>query len=62
MLDLYQTVLDLKFTEVDLSKASNALTWHQDVRLIEVRDASTGEFVGQFYLDLFPREGKYTHA
>jgi thimet oligopeptidase len=37
-------------------------TWHQDVRYFDVVDAKTGEFISGFYLDLFPREGKYNHA
>ncbi|KAI8918161.1 hypothetical protein DFJ77DRAFT_428180 [Powellomyces hirtus] len=56
MLQLYQTVLSLKFTEV-----KNPSVWHEDVRLFDVADAS-GDFMGQFYLDLHPRDGKFTHA
>jgi thimet oligopeptidase len=37
-------------------------TWHEDVRYFDVLDAKTGKFVSGFYLDLFPREGKYGHA
>ena len=37
-------------------------TWHEDVRYFDVLDARTGKFISGFYLDLFPREGKYNHA
>ncbi|KAJ1967580.1 metalloendopeptidase, partial [Dispira parvispora] len=33
-----------------------------DVRLFEVWDSKTNDFVGHFYLDLYPRKGKYNHA
>ena len=36
--------------------------WHPDVRYFDVLDAKTGRFLAGFYLDLFPREGKYNHA
>lgn len=36
--------------------------WHEDVRYYDVRDAGTGEFVGGLYVDLHPRDGKFTHA
>jgi thimet oligopeptidase len=36
--------------------------WHEDVRYFDVVDARTGKFVSGFYLDLFPRDGKYGHA
>lgn len=57
MLELYQTVLGLKFQVV-----ADAPTWHQDVQMYEVTDKATSGLVGYFYLDLFPRDGKYTHA
>ena len=37
-------------------------SWHQDVRLFSILEADTGEEIARFYLDLFPREGKYGHA
>jgi thimet oligopeptidase len=32
------------------------------VKLFEVYDVKTGEFIGHFYTDLFPRDGKFGHA
>ena len=46
----------VKFQEVKVP------AWHPDVRYFDVLDAKTGAFVSGFYLDLFPREGKYGHA
>ena len=36
--------------------------WHPDVTAFDVLDAKTGKFVSTFYLDLYPREGKFGHA
>ncbi len=36
--------------------------WHEDVKLFEVWDTETEELLGEFYTDLHPRPGKYTHA
>jgi thimet oligopeptidase len=43
-------------------KEAKVAAWHPDVRYFDVLDAKTGAFVSGFYLDLFPREGKFGHA
>lgn len=36
--------------------------WQADVRGYDVFDGKSGQYLSSFYLDLFPREGKYKHA
>ena len=57
MFDITQEMFGLRYEEVE-----NADTWHPDVQLFEIRDSETGRFIGHFYTDLFPREGKFGHA
>jgi Zn-dependent oligopeptidase len=59
MLEIYQRVLGVRF---EREKPDNKSAWHEDVELYSVYDAAGGAFVGQFYLDMFPRDGKYSHA
>jgi Zn-dependent oligopeptidase len=57
MLDVYQKLLSVRFREIP-----GGVSWHKDVKLYEITDASGGAPIGYFYMDLFPREGKYSHA
>lgn len=53
---IYQTLLGVTFKEIKPAKA-----WHKDVRLFAIFDKKTKKRVAFFYLDLYPRPGKYTH-
>jgi thimet oligopeptidase len=57
MLKIYSNILDLDFTPVQ-----DQPVWHSDVTCFLVRDKSDQRAVGYFYMDLFPREGKFSHA
>ncbi|MFW9960540.1 MAG: M3 family metallopeptidase [Candidatus Thorarchaeota archaeon] len=56
VLEIYQKVLNLNFIET-----RTPYVWHEDVREFKVVDAVTEETKGVFYLDLYPRDGKYKH-
>jgi Zn-dependent oligopeptidase len=53
---IYQRIFGLKFQRVEAP-----YKWVGDLQLYTVSDSKTGEPLGLFYLDLFPREGKYNH-
>lgn len=57
MFTIYQTIFNLVFTEIVTDNK-----WHDDVQLYKVEDKDTGELMGFFFLDMFPRDGKYGHA
>jgi thimet oligopeptidase len=56
MFNVYQTIFGLRFERVE-----PPVKWCVDLELYAVSDAETGEPLGLFYLDMFPREGKYNH-
>jgi thimet oligopeptidase len=56
MFTIYQRIFGLKFQPIQAP-----YKWVPDLQLYAVSDAATGEPLGLFYLDMFPREGKYNH-
>ena len=56
MFATYQKIFGLKFSEVQAP-----YVWAPGVQLYVVQDAATGAPMGAFYLDMFPREGKFNH-
>ena len=56
MLDLFGGVFGITFEQVDIP------VWHPDVKAFKIKDKASGELVAYFYMDLYPREGKYKHA
>ena len=56
MFAIYQRIFGLKFYRVE-----PPYKWISDLQLYAVTDAASGEPLGLFYLDMFPREGKYNH-
>ncbi|MFN8558610.1 MAG: M3 family metallopeptidase [Dehalococcoidia bacterium] len=57
LFEITQSLFGVRFAPVEPANA-----WHPDVRLYRVSDAATGDAIAHFYLDLFPRPGKYGHA
>jgi oligopeptidase A len=55
LFDLVQTIYGVSIVQAP------AVTWHPDVRFFEIRDHD-GALIGQFYLDLYAREGKQSGA
>ena len=47
---------------LDYRPVPDAQAWHPDVRLYEILDRASGHRLAFAYADLFPREGKFTHA
>src|SRR6058998_831800 len=56
MFNIYQSIFGLKF-----EKIAAPYKWIDDLQLYLVTDSAKGEPLGMFYLDMFPREGKFNH-
>jgi thimet oligopeptidase len=56
MLAIYQKTLGVRFEEVPAVKP-----WAPGVTEYAIRDGANGQLLGWFYMDLYPRSGKYGH-
>ncbi len=56
MLDLFGNLFGIAFEPVNIP------VWHEDVKAFKITNKSDGKTVAYFYMDLYPREGKYKHA
>ncbi|HEY7752034.1 MAG TPA: M3 family metallopeptidase, partial [Ignavibacteriaceae bacterium] len=45
---------------VEFEEVQNPSVWHKDVRLFNVKE--NGKVISRFYVDLFPRPNKFSHA
>ena len=71
MLEAFGRLFGLVFSDSDLEDRIHIAAgdrsghiWHEDVQVFSVWDdkADGGEFVGYLYLDLYPRQGKFSHV
>ncbi len=56
VLDIYQNLLGVTFAEIVPADA-----WAPGVREFSITDTASGKPIGWFFLDLFPRPGKFEH-
>ena len=56
MFEITGEVFGLTYERVEAS------TWHPEVITYAIHDAGSGELISHFYMDLFPREAKFSHA
>jgi len=56
VLGVYSKLLGVTYTKI-----AHPNIYNSEVIGYDVHDAASGVFLGQFYLDLFPRPGKYDH-
>jgi len=63
LFSITQTLYGLKYKDVTTDIEKLGLPhWDKDIKLYEVDDKASGKMLGRFYIDLFPRAGKYSHA
>ena len=63
LFSITQSLYGLEYREATKDAASKGpALWHPDVRMYEVWDKAANKHIGDFYIDLFPRDNKYTHA
>ncbi len=56
LFELTQAVFGLTYEPVE------APLWHEEVRAYRMSDSASGDILAHFYMDLHPRDGKFSHA
>lgn len=56
MLELFGNLLGISFEPADIP------VWHPDVQAFKIVNKEDGALIAYFYMDLYPRPGKYKHA
>ncbi len=63
LFEITQLLYGIEYREVTMiAEERGTPLWHDDVRLFEVWDTNSGKQLGEFYIDLHPRDNKYSHA
>lgn len=57
LMKIYESFFDLRITQVPATGF-----WHEDVLCMQVSDKAGTTLLGTIFLDLHPREGKFSHA
>jgi len=57
-----QSLYGLRYENVTAKAEEAGRRWHEDVEVYEVWDEASGELLGEFFIDLHPRQNKYGHA
>ncbi|RNE96407.1 metallo-peptidase, Clan MA(E), Family M3, partial [Trypanosoma conorhini] len=58
LFDIYQAFFNITFTRID----NGSELWDESVFTLHVKDNASGKTLGHVIMDLFPREGKFSHA
>lgn len=56
--DIYRSFFGVSVTQVE----HNGELWHPEAMIVEIKDTASGTLLGHMIFDLYPREGKYSHA
>lgn len=59
MFRIYEQLVGVKFVR---RPDASATAWHEDAQPFDIVDPSSGEALARFYMDLYPRTGKFGHA
>lgn len=67
MFSFYEKIFDIKVVKLSEDELPEGALWHKDAQLFAIyqnvaRGEKKNEYMGLLYLDLHPREGKYSHA